>query len=753
MRWRLFGASLIVAIIGAACSDPEAAKLRHVQKADEHAASARYKEAILEYRNALKLDPRFGDARYKLADALLKDDRQVDAAREYVRAAELLPDRADVQLKAGAVLLSAREFQRAQRAGEAALQADPKSVDAQLLIAHAYAGLKETAAAIREIEEAIQLAPEDSRPYTSLGTLRLAEGDREKAAAAYRRAVELDPKSIPARLALALFHWRGDARDEAEAELRQAIAVDPKSVLVNRILALFYLTGGRDTDAEAPLLRLAEVDDPTAILTVADHFARTKRASDARAMYERLKAGRDTRTVAITRLARLDYETGRREQAHAALDEELKAEVVSADVAALKARFLLSENRFPDAEQFGKKAVESNPNSASAHYVLGLAQLARGQHEAATKSFNETLRINPRAGAAELQLSRLSLAAGNAEAALQRAEAARKLQPKNLQARLSVARALLSRRDLARAEAELKTLRREYPNTPAVHALYGGILNARSDVAGAAREYDRALQLDPTNLEALRSRVSLDVQQKKPADARARVARALAASPADAGLLVFSGRLEATLGDSTAAERQLRQAIEVNPAAFEAYNVLGQLYLRQKRLDEARAEFERLASFRANPAGAMTMVGVIYEIQNRPQDARRVYEEVVAQTNQAPVAANNLAWNYAQSGEKLDVALQLAQTAKQQLPDRHEVDDTLGWVYYKRNMPELAIRALEQAVKAADQMPDYHFHLGMAYAKAGRTDDAQRSLERALRLSANFSGADEARSALSALKR
>jgi Flp pilus assembly protein TadD len=298
----------------------------------------------------------------------------------------------------------------------------------------------------------------------------------------------------------------------------------------------------------------------------------------------------------------------------------------------------------------------------------------------------------------------------------------------------------------------LRALRTEHPNVAAVHALYGGLLTARADGAGAAKAFDRALELDPTNISALSGRVAADIQMKRPADARSRVARALAANPDNSDILILGARLDASQGDYAAAEKHLRRAIEVNASAFSAYSLLGQLYVRQNRIDEARAEFEKLGALRPENLGARTMVGMLYDAQGKFEDSRRVYEEILATTTLAPVAANNLAWNYAERNEKLDAALQLAQSAKQQLPDRHEVDDTLGWVYYKRSMPELAIPPLERAARAEATNAEYQFHLGMAYAKAGRYADAKRTLERALQLQANFSGAAEARATLASLK-
>ena len=41
-----------------------------------------------------------------------------------------------------------------------------------------------------------------------------------------------------------------------------------------------------------------------------------------------------------------------------------------------------------------------------------------------------------------------------------------------------------------------------------------------------------------------------------------------------------------------------------------------------------------------------------------------------------------------------------------------------------------------------------HYHLGMAYLQAGEVDKAKKSLQRALAMSQNFEGADEARKTL-----
>jgi tetratricopeptide (TPR) repeat protein len=751
--WLAVAAGVVCACVLTGCRDAELAKTRHVERGDRLVSEGNYADAILEYRNAVRLDARFGEARYKLATAYEHENNLRQAAREYLAAAELLPDRADTQIKAGLVLLAAREFDRAKKHAEDALKVEPRNVDAQLILANALAGLKDIRGALAELDEAVQLAPDDARPHTRIGAIQAAEGNRAAALAAFRKAVDIDPKSVQARQALAYFYWSTKQLSEAEKNFQAAIDLDPTHVVANRMLALFYLSQNRRADAEAPLLRLAERKDTNGILALADLYSVTDQSDKARALYTDLAAqSPENRAFAVARVAVIDYREGHFDRAHQAIDGLLEEKPTDPNLLALKARWYTSERKLDDALAAATKAASNAPDSAAAQYSLGLVHVARSEQDQATKAFTEALRLNPRLAQAELQLSRLMLARGAADQALQHAEAARKGNPDNYQARISVATALLARRDLARADAELATLRKQYPQSPAVHALYGSLLSARTDTRGALRAFDRALELDPTDVMALTGRLVFDVQAKRFDQARARIRQALEKEPRNATLHILAARLETTAGDAAAAEAHLRNGIEADPASIEAFTMLARLYLRQQRLDDAKAEYQKLAQRRPDATGYKTMVGMIFDMQQQTDEAIKVYEEIINSGASAPVAANNLAYHYATRGEKLDLALQLAQTAKQRMPDRPEVNDTLGWVYYKKNLPDLAIAPLELSVRNDASNPVTHFHLGLAYAKAGQPAKARQALERALELKPDFDGADEARTTLASLK-
>jgi tetratricopeptide (TPR) repeat protein len=121
------------------------------------------------------------------------------------------------------------------------------------------------------------------------------------------------------------------------------------------------------------------------------------------------------------------------------------------------------------------------------------------------------------------------------------------------------------------------------------------------------------------------------------------------------------------------------------------------------------------------------------------------------------VASNNLAYVMLQSAGNLDVALSLAQTARQGMPDSASAADTLGWVYYQKGAYKSAIDLFQEALKLGERSkqaenPTVHYHLGLAYQKDNQPTLARQHLERVLKLDPNYSSAADVRKALAQLR-
>ena len=98
MRSALLGCLAAATVVVSACSDPEAAKRKSFDSGNRYFDQKKYAEATVEYRNAIKTDAKFGEARYKLAEAYANSGNPRAAYGEYIRAADLMPDRKSTRL-------------------------------------------------------------------------------------------------------------------------------------------------------------------------------------------------------------------------------------------------------------------------------------------------------------------------------------------------------------------------------------------------------------------------------------------------------------------------------------------------------------------------------------------------------------------------------------------------------------------------------------------------------------------------------
>jgi tetratricopeptide (TPR) repeat protein len=541
---------------------------------------------------------------------------------------------------------------------------------------------------------------------------------------------------------------------EAEAELLKAHEVDQKNMLAIRGLAAFYTALNRPADSEKYLKLMVKVDTSAArqsSMMLSEFYIGQRRYDEAIAILKPLVDRPGTAGNAQTRVAFAEFSQNKKSDAYRDVDAVLKREPRNAMALITKSRFLVSDLKLNDALSYAKQATVADPGSASAHYLAGSINAALGHREDAIASFNEVIRLNPRAAAAQMQLSRLILMKGDPNAAMDLAKSAVRNAPTSAEARLGLIRTMIAKRDYAHADEALKPVEKVYPNLLGVLLLRGTTDLFLNRLPSARAAFDRAAAMDPTSADIVRGQIALDVAMKRPDDGRKRAEAFVEKYPKNVNGLMALAQVYAAQRDAAKSEETLKRVIQLSPTELTAYAMLGRVYIAQNRLEDARKQFEDIFAKEPKALGAATMIGMIYEMQGRKSEAKRQYEKVVQLDANAGVASNNLAWMYAEDGGNLDLALQLAQTAKSKMPDRPEVSDTLGWVYYKKDLATLAVPALREAVEKDPQNPQYQYHLGLAYAKTGDRRKAKEALQRALTIKNDFSGAEEAKKVLDTL--
>src|SRR5262245_50154183 len=189
----------------AACHKPTADE--HFARGNELAKEGRVREAILDYRAAVVLDPKRGDIRIRLTDAYVATGDKRAALAEAVRAADLLPNDIPAQLRAGSLLVMARSFEDAKARANAILALQPNHPEGLILLGNTLAGLQDLDGALTEYQQAVIVNPDDEFAYLSVAAVQAVRGNPKEAEAAFRKALELAPKNVQVLKAFANFLW------------------------------------------------------------------------------------------------------------------------------------------------------------------------------------------------------------------------------------------------------------------------------------------------------------------------------------------------------------------------------------------------------------------------------------------------------------------------------------------------------------------------------------------------------------------
>jgi Flp pilus assembly protein TadD len=81
-------------------------------------------------------------------------------------------------------------------------------------------------------------------------------------------------------------------------------------------------------------------------------------------------------------------------------------------------------------------------------------------------------------------------------------------------------------------------------------------------------------------------------------------------------------------------------------------------------------------------------------------------------------------------------------------PEAASVQDTLGWVHFRRGSLDEAGRALRAALAKAPDVPEVNYHLGMVLLKAGEKEQARPLLQKAVVANWDAAGRRSAEEAL-----
>lgn len=713
-------AVLVCAVLATVLScSGEGRKERYRASADKYFGERKYQEAVIEYRNVLQLDPGDPHAARQLGFAYFAMGDLAQAFPYLAQSRQFDPENLEVRLKLASILMLGLKTEEATREVDFVLQKNPKHFEAIQLKA-ALADTPEKVAGVMKMLEAVK-ADHDQFPkyHLIVGGLHLKSQNIPKAEESFRAAQSRDASSVEAHVALGdLLMMKKDPAG-AEKEYQAAAALASPASPVQLKLTDFYLLTGRPQDAKKRLVEL------------------TEKAPDS--------------PLASYRLAEMAFAEKQYDEVLKVLEPVFKKSPSDAEARLIRGRVYLARKETSKALEDLQEVVKVQPGAPAGHYQLALAHLQNNDREEARARLKEAVRLKPDLGDAVTALAELEIQGGAPQRAIDSLEKLLEKQPNLANALTVLGAAYMAKGDAGRAVQMYRRGMELSPKDPRIPYLLGMALRSQKKNEEAEKQFLAALKLNPKFVEPLANLVAMDFEAKKPDAALERVKRQVALDPESAALQFTLGKVHFMRKEFKEAEAAYLKGIDLDSGLSGLYMGLAQLYIADKRLDEAMSRLNDAIKANSRNVSALMLTGVLHEQQGNVSKARQAYETVLEINPRFAVAANNLAYLYAEHGGDLDKALELAVRARAEAPDDPSIADTLGWIQLKKGKIEQAVTSLQLSVSKLPDNPVVHYHLGMAYQAQGNAEAARTALRRALELNPSFPGAEEARKALERL--
>lgn len=580
----------------------------------------------------------------------------------------------------------------------------------------------------------------------------LARGDYGEAAITLRNLLEDDADNAELRLALArTLFMQGDA-DGARRTLAAAVDSGAPAQDVAVLRARWNLA-----DGDYQVLLDATSDPEVAFTEEQRKYYRARalqglrRVPEAIAIFREMAAAQPQSADLQLRLAQAHAFLGRIDAARASLDAALARPAADGEIPVKAEAWLLKgtlAERDNDMEAVGeayRNAAEAAPGELSAleqgQLLTGAVDhaLRAGDLEAARAYRSQLARVLPQSSLARMMGAQVRLhEEGDPAEAIAELQRLSLDQPDSELVRLLLIAGQLRAGSLEQALADVRTL--------AAASSSEGISRVeelvRAAIAAPAQSADRAL-----NISAALGTIA------QPGMARLVLKQALVQHPDDAGLLRAQVQAELRAGRADEAARLAQQLVERFPEMPVARGLLAEAQVAARDYAAAARTYETL--WETNPNSALALAyaesrsraGIADAelplrqwLQRQPRDQivrlalasalqqagesaeairefQRALNDLPAGHPMRPIAQNNLALLYAQTGDGR--ALATAREAHQAAGSVPAIQDTYGWLLVRNGRAEEGLPLLQSAAEALPASPEVRYHYAAALAATG----------------------------------
>jgi tetratricopeptide (TPR) repeat protein len=366
--------------------------------------------------------------------------------------------------------------------------------------------------------------------------------------------------------------------------------------------------------------------------------------------------------------------------------------------------------------------VMNNPRSARARYALGVQYYQLGYLRDAAEQFRRALELDPQDADALMGLWQVGASLNDTGNLVALATQASQLNPND-------PRAIAALREVA---ATFEKAAIGHPNDPWL------LLNTALSYA-KLRDWDRAESyarqaavVTPGASTPRLMLASLLLEQGFAQQAARELEKLADAFPNIAQAHEALGRARRALGQLDDALKSFLAAQHLRPEWVVPWMNAGDIYLQRGQYDLAETAFKKAHNIEPHALAPGLALVQTYTAMRQFDRAIQVGELARVDYPNHPALLNNLAYLYAQTGNKLDRAIEMAGQLVRAHPNNAVMRDTFGWALYRSRRHAEAVAELQAAVALAPSNPSAHFHLALALRALGQPAESAAALRAAL---------------------